>query len=99
MTFNRELKSVSVISFTTGTDAYGQKRTLGSTSRTVEMYVKVYSQSNVSDIRYNEVTNIGLTKDASITDENQIVIDGVTYNVLYVIPSGRLHQILMKKVQ
>lgn len=99
MTFNRELKSVSVISFTTGTDAYGQKRTLGSTTRTVEMFVKVYSQSNVSDIRYNEVTNIGLTKDASITDKNQIVIDGATYNVLYVIPSGRLHQILMKKVQ
>lgn len=37
MTFNRELKPVSVISFTTGTDAYGQKRTLGSTNRTVEM--------------------------------------------------------------
>ena len=39
-----------------------------------------------------------ITYDASITDENQIVIDGVTYDVLYVIPSGRLHQILMKKV-
>ena len=98
MTFNRELKSVSVISFTTGTDAYGQKRTLGSTSRTVEMYVKVYAQSNVSDVRYCDVTNIGLTYDTSITDENQIVIDGATYNVLYVIPSGRMYQILMKKV-
>ena len=98
MTFNRELKSVSVISFTTGTDAYGQKRTLGSTNRTVDMVVKIYSQTNVSDVRYCDITNIGLTYDASITDENQIVIDGVTYNVLYVIPSGRLHQILMKKV-
>ena len=98
MTYIRETKPVSGVSFTTGTDAYGQKRQLGSTTRTVEMFVKVYSQSNVSDIRYNEVTNIGLTKDASITDENQIVIDGATYNVLYVIPSGRLHQILMKKV-
>ncbi len=98
MTFNRELKPVSVVSFTTGTDAYGQKRKQGSTTRTVEMYVKVYSQSNVSDVRYCDVTNIGLTKDASITDENQIVIDGATYNVLYVIPSGRMYQILMKKV-
>lgn len=98
MIFNRELKPVSVVSFTTGTDAYGQKRKQGSTSRTVEMYVKVYSQSNVSDVRYCDVTNIGLTYDTSITDENQIVIDGATYNVLYVIPSGRMYQILMKKV-
>lgn len=98
MIFNRELKPVSVVSFTTGTDAYGQKRKQGSTSRTVEMFVKVYSQSNVSDVRYCDVTNIGLTYDASITDKNQIVIDGATYNVLYVIPSGRMYQILMKKV-
>lgn len=98
MTFNRELKPVSVVSFATGTDAYGQKRKQGSTTRTVEMYVKVYAQSNVSDVRYCDVTNIGLTYDTSITDENQIVIDGATYNVLYVIPSGRMYQILMKKV-
>ena len=98
MIFNRELKPVSVVSFTTGTDAYGQKRKQGSTSRTVEMFVKVYAQSNVSDVRYCDVTNIGLTYDTSITDENQIVIDDATYNVLYVIPSGRMYQILMKKV-
>lgn len=98
MIFNRELKPVSVVSFATGTDAYGQKRKQGSTTRTVEMYVKVYAQSNVSDVRYCDVTNIGLTYDTSITDENQIVIDGATYNVLYVIPSGRMYQILMKKV-
>ena len=98
MTFNRELKPVSVVSFATGTDAYGQKRKQGSTRRTVEMVVKIYAQSNVSDVRYCDVTNIGLTYDASITDENQIVIDGATYNVLYVIPSGRMYQILMKKV-
>lgn len=98
MTVNRELKPVSVVSFATGTDAYGQKRKQGSTTKTVEMVVKIYAQSNVSDVRYCDVTNIGLTKDASITDENQIVIDGATYNVLYVIPSGRMYQILMKKV-
>lgn len=98
MTVNRELKPVSVVSFATGTDAYGQKRKQGSTTRTVEMIVKIYAQSNVSDVRYCDVTNIGLTYDTSITDENQIIIDGATYNVLYVIPSGRMYQILMKKV-
>lgn len=98
MTFNRELQPVSVVSFTTGTNAYGEKRELGSTTRTVDMVVKIYSQTNVSDVRYCDITNIGLTHDASITDENQIIVDGTTYDVLYVIPSGRLHQVLMKKV-
>lgn len=98
MTFNRELQPVSVVSFTTGTDAYGEKRKLGSTTRTVDMVVKIYSQTNVSDVRYCDITNIGLTYDASITDENQIIVNGATYDVLYVIPSGRLHQVLMKKV-
>ena len=98
MIFNRELQPVSVVSFATGTDAYGEKRKLGSTTRTVDMVVKIYSQTNVSDVRYCDITNIGLTYDASITDENQIIVNGTTYDVLYVIPSGRLHQILMKKV-
>lgn len=98
MIFNRELQPVSVVSFATETDAYGEKRKLGSTTRTVDMVVKIYSQTNVSDVRYCDITNIGLTYDASITDENQIIVNGTTYDVLYVIPSGRLHQVLMKKV-
>ena len=92
------MRPVKVITFSTGTDAYGQKRKNGETSRDVEMVVKIYSQRNTADMRYVEVTNIGLTKDADITDANQIKIDEDTYNVLYVIPSGKLYQILMKKV-
>ena len=94
---NREMRRVSVVSFTPGTDAYGQKRKKGTSSRDVDMVVKIYSQSNVDDVRHTDVTTIGLTYDNSITDENQIVVDGITYNVLYVIPSGRLTQVLMKK--
>lgn len=95
---NREMQLVSVVSFTTGKNAYGQKRKNGSTSRTVDMMVKTYTQTNVDDIRYTDVTDIGLTYDASITDENQIVIGEHTYQVLYVIPSRRLYQVLMKRV-
>jgi hypothetical protein len=62
------------------------------------MVVKIFSQSHVPDVRYNDVSTIGLTYETSITDANQIVIDGDNYNVLYVIPSGKLYQILMKKV-
>lgn len=94
---NREMRPVSVVSFASGTDAYGQKRKGAQTERTVQMVVKVYNQYNVDDIRYNDVTTIGLTADKDITDENRVIIDNVPYDVLYVIPSTRYQQILMKR--
>lgn len=95
---NRNKQLVKVISFTSGKDEYGRPRKNGSTSREVEMYVSIYQQRNVEDVRYVEVTNIGLTSDKEITDANQIMINDDKYQVLYVIPSNRLYQVLMKKV-
>lgn len=95
---NREWIKASVITFTSGTDPYGQKRKQGESSREIEMVVKIYSQSNVDTVQYVDVDMIGLTKDTEITDANQIQIGEQRYNIKYVIPSGRLHQILMKKV-
>ncbi len=94
----REMQPVSVVSFTSGTDAYGQKRKNGSSSRVVDMFIRTYSQINVADVRYADVTDIGLTTDTAITDENQIEVGEQTYQVLYVIPSRRFYQILMKRV-
>lgn len=94
---NREMKSVYLVSFTSGTDKYGQKRNNGETKDVIEMAVKIYSQTNVSDIRYNDIELIGLTKTA-VKDSQQIEIDSVRYQISYVIPSGRYTQVLMKKV-
>ena len=96
---NREKQSVSVITFTTGTDAYGQKNKKGiADTRTVDMYIKVYNQTPVDDIRYTDVTDIGLTTDKLITDSNEIIDEnGAHYNILYAIPSSRYYQILMKR--
>ena len=96
---NREKQSVSVITFTPGTDAYGQKNKKGiAERRTVEMYIKIYNQAPVDDIRYTDVTDIGLTTDKLITDENEIEDEnGIKYNILYVIPSSRYYQILMNQ--
>ena len=95
---NRELRPVHLVSFPSGTDKYGQKIRQGETKQLIEMVVKIYSQTNVSDIRYNDVELIGLTK-ATVNDSQQIWIDDKNkYCVLYVIPSGRYTQILMKKV-
>lgn len=62
------------------------------------MVVKLYQQSNTSDVRYTDVSTIGLTKDALITDKDQVQVGNDIYKVLYVIPTSRLHQILMKRV-
>lgn len=94
---NREMKSVYLVSFTSGTDKYGQKRNNGETKDVIEMAVKIYSQTNVSDIRYNDIELIGLTKTA-VKDSQQIEIDSVRYQISYVIPSGQYTQVLMKKV-
>lgn len=96
---NREFQEVQVVSFATGKDAYGIKRKSGDSSRTVQMVVKIYQQQNTSDARYVDVTDIGLTYDKEISDANQIVVGEHTYDVLYVIPSNRLNQILMKRVK
>lgn len=95
---NREMRQVEVLTFNIGKNAYGRPRKNGSTSHYADMVVKIYQQSKVDDIRYVDVTHIGLTADKSISDSNQIVIDDDTYQVLYVIPSNRLNQVLMKKV-
>ena len=43
---------------------------MGESKREVEMVVKLYQQSNTSDVRYIDVSTIGLTKDALITDKD-----------------------------
>lgn len=95
---NRQFQTVKVISYATGTDQYGQPRQSGSSSRTIQMVINTYTQSNTDDVRYADVTNVGLTADRGITDKDQIKIGDDLFQILYVIPSKRLHQILMKKV-
>lgn len=95
----RDKRIVEVLTYTNERDSYGQKRQSVPTPREVEMDIKIFSQVNVSDVRYVDVDVIGLTYDKSITDANQIKFDDRVYDVKYVIPSSRLNQILMKRVK
>lgn len=95
---NREWQKVKVITFVDSVDAYGQKRQSGSAERDSEMVLKIYSQNNTADPRYVEVTNIGITKDTTIQPGEQVKVNNVVYNVLYIIPSSRLYQVLLKRV-
>lgn len=94
----REKKVVQVVSFSTSTDLYGQKRTQQTGTRDVEMVIKIHTQTNTDDVRFVDVDMIGLTLDKNITTTNQIVDGESHFNVLYVVPSGRYSQVFMKRV-
>lgn len=94
---NREWKQVTVKAFSNTTDEYGQLHKGTPTTHTTDMVVKIYNQSNVANPLYVDVTDIGLTKDNTIVAGNEVIVDTNTYQVLYVIPSSRLIQVLMKR--
>jgi len=94
---NREWKTVQVLTYSNTTDEYGQKRQDTPIVSPTKMVCKIYSQSENNSMIYKDVEMIGLTKSTDITDKNEILIDGVKYLVLFVIPSSRLTQVLMKK--
>lgn len=87
--FIREEVDIKVVTFPDTYDEYGQKRTGDYSLRDSKMVIKNYNNTNVSDPRYVQVTDIGLTKDFSITDANQIQFGNATYNVLFTIPTQR----------
>ena len=88
-----------VIEYSGDKDEYGQKRVRETGRRMIDMMVRANLRMNVSDIRFVDATDIGLTYDTAITDNNQIVsTSGITYDVLYTIPSKRLTTIFLKRV-
>lgn len=96
---NRQKRNVSLITFTPGLDEYGQPRQLGSRSQTIEMVITSYNHTKVDDVRYEEVTDLGLTSFQEISDTDKIKDGERTYQILYVVPTGRLTQVFLKKEQ
>lgn len=96
---NREWKKVNILTYSNEIDEYGQSRQSTPTKQEIEMVCKIYTQTNTNDMLYVDVDTIGITKCSTITNKNEIEIDGSNYNVKYVIPSGRYYQILMKCLQ
>lgn len=92
---NNEMRTVTIKQFNETLNDYGEK-VLSTDSTTAEMMVKQYSQTNVQDPRFVDVQYIGLTK-AAISINEVVSIDGTDYMVLYVIPSGRYTQVMLKE--
>lgn len=92
---NNEMRTVTIKHFMETLNDYGEK-VLSTDSTTAEMMVKQYSQTNVQDPRFVDVEYICLTK-AAISINEVVSIDGTDYMVLYVIPSGRYTQVMLKE--
>ena len=92
---NNEMRTVTIKHFNETLNDYGEK-VLSTDSTTAEMMVKQYSQTNVQDPRFVDVEYIGLTK-AAVSINEVVSIDGTDYMVLYVIPSGRYTQVMLKE--
>lgn len=92
---NREWQEATVTTLS-GTDVneWGEPTPTG-TTRTISIFKKIYSQTNVSDPRYVDVDEIALTKDTEITTSDVITCGGKDYAVKYVVPSPRFTQVLL----
>ena len=96
MVINRQWEVVHLLSFG-GKDAYGQLKIDNSEahSEPISVIWKIFKQANVTNPNYADVDVIVLTV-ADVTDENQILKDGVRYNVKFVIP-GKYNQVFLSK--
>ena len=66
-------------------NSFGQMHQTSYTERTVNMFLTKYTQTKDSDIRYNNVVLIGLTKDNSVTDRDNIIYNGKEYKCTHTI--------------
>lgn len=94
----REWQTANLISFSSGIDEYGKPLQEEVYRKEIEMIMTIYTENNVSDIRFIEATHLGLTAENGITEKNHIIIDNIEYKVLYVVPSRRYNQVFLKKV-
>ncbi len=98
MTPYREFKEVSVVNYIEGTDEYGQIRQKGSSQSKTYMAIRVANQYDVNNPLYTDSTHVGISEDKTLNTSQQIISDGETFNILYVIPSHRYYTYRLKKV-
>lgn len=91
------MKSVEVLTYSE-VNSVGQKRMGEPTTKTVDMFIKIYSQSNVADPRYLDVDLIALSKDYEISTSNVIKVENDKYNVKFILKTPRYLVLYLKKV-
>lgn len=91
------MKSVEVLTYNE-VNSVGQKRMGEPTTKTVDMFIKIYSQSNVADPRYLDIDLIALSKDYEISTSNVIKVENDKYNVKYTLFTPRYLVLYLKKI-
>ena len=91
---NREFRQATVVTYG-GIDEYGQMLTTPTASRNISVTLNLYSHTQTSDVRFQEVSHVALTKDRTITDKDVLIIDGKEFKVFFVNPFGRLAQVFL----
>ena len=90
---NRELKEATLISYN-GIDEYGQMLTTPSGTEKITMTLHIFSHSQTEDIRYNQVSHYGLTRN-DVNDSQSVMVDGKEYKILFVNPHKRINEVFL----
>lgn len=95
-----KMQKANLISFSIGTDRYGQTRTNydQDSKREIEIDIRLKNVNENQNINFVDFQYVGLTKDKNISCKDQIITDTDKYNVVYVIPSHRYYTILLNKI-
>lgn len=87
--FNRSQKPVELRTVSMSTDEYGQKRLVIVETKTISMQIIVTQQYNMQNPAYIDLSTVGLTRYKDISTDNQIVADGIVYNIKHMIDTGK----------
>lgn len=92
---NRQWKVVTKLTYDNSTDDYGQLRQGEPIEEDISVVWTQYSQKNVSNPNYEDIEIEALTI-ANLNAGDQIIKDGIIYDVKFTIP-GRYNQIFLKR--
>jgi hypothetical protein len=92
---NRQWKTVTKLTYDNTTDDYGQLRQGEPETELISVIWTQYSQKNVNNPNYTDIEIEALTV-ADLNGGDQILKDGVIYDVKFTIP-GKYNQIFLKR--
>lgn len=92
----REWKPATLLTYDGSVDEYGQLRQGTPAETQIRVVLKPYIHTETDDIRFQDVQFLALTDVRGITDQNALEMDGVLYQITYVLP-GRYDQLFLRR--
>lgn len=95
---NRDMVQATLLTYDQTLDEYGQPRMNEPSERPVEVTKpKLYQHREVEDIRFQDVTHFSFSYNKTVSDANELVVDGISYLIKFVNPEGRVTQLFLIK--